>query len=427
MKKKIIIISSLVILLSIVLMFIFLNPFLKLKLVGDKNIDLLLNSDYEELGFKATYFGQDITSKVVVSGATDTSKVGNYKIKYTVKKGLTKKSVIRNVIIKDATAPVITLVGESDIKVCPGKNYEEPGYTAIDEYDGDITDKVNITNDNNIITYKIIDSSGNESKITRSINYVDSDSPEITLNGNTSMTLKKGSSYQEEGAKASDNCDGDITNKITTTGSVNTNKLGTYEIKYSVSDESGNTTSKTRTIKVSNTTTGYENIVAGPTYIKGILIVNKKYSIPSSYGKTDSTAYTALTKLQEGARAAGYSAKLVSGYRSYYTQESIYNSYIKRWGQEYTDKVSARPGHSEHQTGLAFDVGVLSSDYAYTPEGKWVTNNCAKYGFIIRYPKGKESITGYNYEPWHIRYVGVEVATYIMQNNITLEEYLGVA
>ena len=121
------------------------------------------------------------------------------------------------------------------------------------------------------------------------------------------------------------------------------------------------------------------------------------------------------------------SANLVSGYRSYYDQKSTYNYWVSVYGQKDADTISARPGHSEHQTGLAFDITSLNSSYGETEEGIWLRENCFKYGFIIRYPKGKEHITGYAYEPWHIRYVGVEHATYIMNNNLTLEEYLGIA
>lgn len=121
----------------------------------------------------------------------------------------------------------------------------------------------------------------------------------------------------------------------------------------------------------------------------------------------------------------------VSGYRSYSRQTAIYNNNIRQRGSAATNQVSAVPGHSEHQTGLSIDIsckdlnGDLSTEFAGTSEGKWVADNCYKYGFIIRYPKNREKITGYTYEPWHIRYVGTEVATYIYDNDITFEEYFG--
>ena len=110
---------------------------------------------------------------------------------------------------------------------------------------------------------------------------------------------------------------------------------------------------------------------------------------------------------------------------SYAYQASLYNSYVAQDGQELADTYSARPGHSEHQSGLAFDIGALDNGYGNTPGGRWLNAHCADYGFILRYPAGKESITGYQYEPWHVRYVGKEIASRIMSQGITLEEYLG--
>lgn len=121
----------------------------------------------------------------------------------------------------------------------------------------------------------------------------------------------------------------------------------------------------------------------------------------------------------------------VSGYRSYESQQKVYVQRLNSSGLEDTQKYVAQPGHSEHQTGLAMDVtnadgskGELIEDFGATKEGKWLKNNAHKFGFIIRYPEGKEDITGYNYEPWHVRYVGVQEATQIKNYNLTLEEFL---
>lgn len=114
----------------------------------------------------------------------------------------------------------------------------------------------------------------------------------------------------------------------------------------------------------------------------------------------------------------------ISGYRSYELQEHIYNTNVENNGQEYTDDYIAIPGRSEHQIGLAMDLGDYTGDLIQSePEVSWVKDNAHIYGFILRYPKGKEDLTGYNYESWHIRYVGVEVATEIYNKNITFEEY----
>jgi D-alanyl-D-alanine carboxypeptidase len=137
-------------------------------------------------------------------------------------------------------------------------------------------------------------------------------------------------------------------------------------------------------------------------------------------------AKNAFEKMAKRAKEDGYNIIAVSTYRSYEYQEKLYNNYVKDKGKYYADLASARAGHSEHQTGLAVDVANTSLDYdnfEQTKEFNWMINNSYKYGFILRYPKAKFHITGFKYEPWHYRYVGIDIATYIYENNITLEEY----
>jgi len=164
----------------------------------------------------------------------------------------------------------------------------------------------------------------------------------------------------------------------------------------------------------------------------------KEYSIPNiefvpngdtSVRKMEKEAAQALENLFKAAEKKNIILLGVSGYRNYNYQEKLYNNKVERSGKEEADKFVAQPGESEHQTGLAMDV--LSNEYTTLDEGfkntkacKWISENCYKYGFIVRYPEGKEGITGYDYEPWHIRYVGVEAAKEISENGITLEEYL---
>lgn len=178
-----------------------------------------------------------------------------------------------------------------------------------------------------------------------------------------------------------------------------------------------------------------ENI-NGVTYVDGIMIVNKTYALPETYRPTNSGEYeyctTCLTEetlnafsaMQADAGAIGLNLYISSGFRSYSYQQNLYNNYVYQDGQEAADTYSARPGHSEHQTGLAFDLNTIDDSFAYTDEGKWVAENCYKYGLILRYPSGKESQTGYQYESWHLRYVGNELAEKLYNNGdwITLEE-----
>lgn len=119
-----------------------------------------------------------------------------------------------------------------------------------------------------------------------------------------------------------------------------------------------------------------------------------------------------------------------SGYRSYQTQVQLFNNYVERHGEDAANRYSARPGQSEHQTGLVMDVTSesvnlqLDDAFGETTEGEWLSKHAHEFGFIIRYPKGKENVTGYIYEPWHIRYLGAELATEVYESGLTYEEYL---
>ncbi|MCK4259448.1 MAG: M15 family metallopeptidase [Halanaerobiales bacterium] len=182
-----------------------------------------------------------------------------------------------------------------------------------------------------------------------------------------------------------------------------------------------------------------------------LLLANKEHHLPSDYKPTDlvqpnipflfkedlpkklmrKEAALALEELFNSAKKDTIKLFGVSGYRSYYRQKQIFDYKAQRLGEEVANKTVAYPGQSEHQTGLAMDVSnqkmgfKLHQSFGNTREGIWIANNAPKFGFIIRYPKGKEHITGYKYEPWHLRYVGIQVAQEIAQKGITLEEYFG--
>lgn len=165
----------------------------------------------------------------------------------------------------------------------------------------------------------------------------------------------------------------------------------------------------------------------GITRVNGILVANKTYSLPEDYAPgVDPTANAALEKMFDAAADDGISLWVVSGYRSYDHQYNTYYGYVARSGQAEADRYSARPGHSEHQTGLAFDLNSLEQSFGETAAGKWLKAHCHEYGFIIRYPEDKESVTGYMYEPWHVRYLGEDIAADVFESGLCLEEYLGI-
>jgi D-alanyl-D-alanine carboxypeptidase len=221
-----------------------------------------------------------------------------------------------------------------------------------------------------------------------------------------------------------------------------------------VSSNNATTTSGSSLLpKDLNTITKDKNSVPIDTIPSSItVLVNKKYLLPSTYIPSDLTypnvrfsTYRRDEKKQMRKEAADALEKMfnaakeeenivligVSGYRSYVRQYTIYNRNVRTRGSKATDSVSAKPGSSEHQSGLSIDISaksvncMLEQSFGNTLEGKWVENNGYKFGFVIRYPKGKEDITGYSYEPWHIRYVGKSVAKYLHDNKLCLEEYFG--
>jgi D-alanyl-D-alanine carboxypeptidase len=183
------------------------------------------------------------------------------------------------------------------------------------------------------------------------------------------------------------------------------------------------------------------------------VIVNKQHPLqPISYAPDDlrypdvalrvpgqtemqlrDAAATALEQFFAGAAQQGYKLQVSTAYRGYNYQKSLYDGYVASAGQAAADQESARPGYSEHQTGLAVDIRTQSNTcsleacFGTTPEGEWLAANAYKYGFLLRYPAGKEAVTGYEYEPWHFRYIGTGLSQEMHKQNIqTLEEFFGV-
>lgn len=178
-------------------------------------------------------------------------------------------------------------------------------------------------------------------------------------------------------------------------------------------------------------------------------IVNKQRSLANDYKPAELTAPSmklrwaadaetmqvskdiapSLEAMAKAAKESGFELMLISGYRSSAYQKELYDSHVRQYGQAEADRQSAKPGTSEHQTGLAIDVGRADKEcellecFGDTPEGKWLANHAHEYGFIIRYLKDKERYTGYMYEPWHLRYVGNELATELYAKNQTMEEF----
>lgn len=379
MKKKIIILSLIILIISIFIVGkLFINS-KKIILEYDNNVEVYLNQELSNLdNIKNIENGKILTEKEQI----DTSKIGNIEITITIQDYFKKTKEIKyNVKVIDNEPPIITF--NKEIKTELGK-------------------KIDLLKD----------------------------------------------------VQVNDNSKEDIIPTIK--GEYNIEKIGEYNLSYIAKDSSGNETQENFILKVTapakkeeaynkNTSTnttnnkseitfttskGFRGVTKnGITYIDGYMLVNKTYSLPSTYGNglTKETTEN-FTKMQSAATLEGLTIYISSGFRSYSTQNRLYNNYVTKDGVELADTYSARAGHSEHQSGLAFDVNIINDTFANTPEAKWLNENCYKYGFILRYPKGKTNETGYKYEPWHFRYVGQELATKLYNNGnwITMEDYFGI-
>ena len=177
-------------------------------------------------------------------------------------------------------------------------------------------------------------------------------------------------------------------------------------------------------IKPSNTKNYHYMLVNKFNYLNNNFVPEKMVKIDNT--QLEIKAALEFRNMQKEAQKQKLNIIAISGYRSYEYQNTLYNSYVSKDSKEKADTYSARAGHSEHQTGLAVDVSAGNSPYTEfenSKEFEWLKENAHKYGFILRYPKNKEYITGYIYEAWHYRYVGIEIALYIKKHNITFDEY----
>lgn len=278
------------------------------------------------------------------------------------------------------------------------------------------------------------------------VNVVDKEAPKIIFKNELESEMGEEIDLLKD-VMVEDNSKENITPQVE--GEYDINKSGDYKLYYIAEDTSGNKAKEEFILHIKEknvekqitsndnqgttsftTSKGFKGVTKnGVTYIEGYLVVNKTYTLPSSYGNglTNATI-EAFNKMQAAAKVDGLNIYISSGFRSYSYQKTLYNNYVNRDGVTAADTYSARAGHSEHQSGLAFDVNTINNSFANTEEGKWLNDNCYKYGFILRYPNGKSDETGYQYEPWHFRYVGVELAEKLYNNGnwITVEDYFGI-
>ena len=237
-----------------------------ITLLGDTTVTIEVGTTYTDSGATAAdNYDGDLTSSIAIVNNVDTSTVGTYTVTYNVSdtSGNAADSVTRTVNVVDTTAPVITLLGDNPMTIEVGTTFTDPGATASDAGDGDLTSSIVVSGsvDTSTIgtytlTYDVSDTSGNPAdSVTRTVNVVDTTVPVITLLGDTTVTIEVGATYTDSGATAADNYDGDLTSSIAIVNNVDTSTVGTYTVTYNVSDTSGNAAVPvTRTVNVVDTT-----------------------------------------------------------------------------------------------------------------------------------------------------------------------------
>ena len=410
--------------------------------------------DHAEVGVNETAYndqfvkniknGKIITEKALI----DTSNMGEINISLTVKPDWGSEQVFTySVSVVDHESPNISFADylETDI----GNEIDLlQGVRVTDNSGEEISAAVEGSYDIHTLgeyrlTYVAYDSSMNKAEEPFTLAVVDRESPVITFTSYLEVSVGADIDLLE-GVSATDNSGEEIT--VTVEGSYDLNKAGKYELKLVAYDSSRNKAEEEFTLSVKNsasssagqtaetiyftTSKGFQGEIRnGVAYVDGYLIANKTYSLPASYGNGLTTqTMSSFNRMAAAAKADGLNLFILSGFRSYSTQQGLYTRYANRDGVAEADTYSARAGHSEHQSGLAFDLNSVDDSFAGTPEAKWLSDHCYQFGFILRYPQGKMNETGYIYEPWHFRYVGTELAEKLYNGGdwITMEDYFGI-
>lgn len=374
-ENKKILLTIIILLIPVLCFFMYkvLSP--KLDLIGDSYIKIEYGNNYIEEGYTATYLGKDITNKVWIEGKIDNSKIGNYKLTYKVKKNNITVKRSRTISIVDKESPIITLMGNEETNMCPNAKYFEEGYNAYDNYDGNIKDKVITKEIEDGILYEVLDSSNNKTTVKRKININDVEPPKITIKGQSDYYVLLGTKYAEQGYSAYDNCDGDLTDKVTVSGTVDVNKDGNYQIVYEVTDSKGNKSSVTRNVMVIKENTPIKGAIYltfddGPsaTITPYILQILKEKDVKATFfvtGQSDNLNYLIKQAHDEGHTVALHS--MTHNYKKIYSSVEEYFSDL----QQISDKVEKItgvkakiirfPGGGSNTTSKKYKIGIMKT------------------------------------------------------------------
>ncbi len=306
---------------------------------GESEIILPYGDSFEDPFAAASFQGKNlltnpVTVPVKVEGSVDESRVGTYDLIYRARYGFWSSEVHRTVRIVDSIRPKILLVGNGQSWYRPGESYQEEGYVARDNYDGDLTNQVQITRYHNRVIYSVTDSSGNYAEAIRELVCYDPVFPEIVLNGDEKMTIGLGERFAEPGFTATDNLDGDLTDNVEISGKVDPYHAGSYTLKYSVTDSYGNRTTVTRVVEVQSAVQPeiivpegkviYLTFDDGPgPYTRELLDVLKKYEVKATFFVTKTQYMDLLKDIAQDGHSIGIHS-VSHNYNKIYASESAY-------------------------------------------------------------------------------------------------------
>lgn len=349
--------------------------FPKLKLKGKEKITLEYLQAYKEQGYTASLYGKDISKKVKIKGTVNSKKIGTYTLEYIVQNGFLQNKKTRQIQIVDTEKPVLTLKGNQTASVCPEKDYEEEGYEATDNYDGNLTKKVQIKKEKDTIIYSVEDSSHNKTEVRRTLIHQDTEKPVLTLTGSSPFYLYVGQTYQEPGYTAIDNCSGDITASVTVEGSVDTTKAGTYTLTYKARDAAGNEVDIQRRVIVSRRNTGgsttpgtiyltFDDGPGNPT--SQILDILKEEGVKATFFVTGNGPDSTIARAYREGHTIGlhtYTHNYATVYASvnaYFTDLTNIQNRVKNI-TGYTATAIRFPGGSSNTISKRYSIGIMST------------------------------------------------------------------
>lgn len=381
-KKLVIAVTGIVVTL-LFLIILFLSLFnININLNGSPKETIEYGDTYTEQGATAAFntpASKNVPLNVTIKGSVDSSKLGTYHIHYKAKKGIFSVQKSREVKIVDTKAPIIELNKIDGYYPKTGETYQEEGFTATDNYDGDITSKIKRTEDKNVITYTVSDSSGNKTSVQRTIEYNDGIAPTITLNGDSDITIKAGTRFEDPGCTAKDSHGNDISDSVSVSDNISTYRAGTYTITYSVTDKFGNETSIDRTVTVEavkqTATTSSGNKVVYLTFDDGpgahtqqLLDILDKYNVKVTFFVTNvNNGYENMIAKEA---AAGHTVAIHSASHDYKKIYSSVDAYFADLN-EMSDIIYAQtgqrpklirfPGGSSNTVSLKYCSGIMTT------------------------------------------------------------------